>query len=81
MPVPGAAILFPGELTFMVGTGLLRCRSEFATEPGGTCRRPMPISNRPDLKTVARPHIALPYRVVQHLQDVEVPDPVARLQG
>ncbi len=39
MPVPGAAVLFPseltfmGELTFMAGTGLLRCRSEFATEP------------------------------------------------
>ena len=33
MPVPGAAVLFPGELTFMAATGLLRCRSEFATEP------------------------------------------------
>jgi hypothetical protein len=32
MPVPGATVLFPGELTFMAGTGLLRCRSEFATE-------------------------------------------------
>ncbi len=26
-------VLFAGELTFMVGTGQLRCRSEFATEP------------------------------------------------
>src|ERR1700683_3311774 len=33
MPVPGAAVLFPAELTFMAATGLLRCRSEFATEP------------------------------------------------
>jgi hypothetical protein len=33
MPVPGAAVLFLGELTFMAGTVLLRCRSEFATEP------------------------------------------------
>ena len=31
--MPRAAVLFVGELTFMVGTGLLRCSSEFATEP------------------------------------------------
>jgi hypothetical protein len=29
----GAAVLFAGELTFGAGTGLLRCRPEFATEP------------------------------------------------
>ena len=29
----GAAVPFAGELTFRAGTGLLRCRSEFATEP------------------------------------------------
>jgi hypothetical protein len=33
VPVPGAAVLFPGELTFMAGTEPLRCRSELATEP------------------------------------------------
>jgi carnitine-CoA ligase len=31
--VPGAAVLFAGDLTFMVGSRQLRCRSEFATEP------------------------------------------------
>jgi putative transposase len=29
----GAAVLFAGQLTFMAGTGLLRCRAEFAREP------------------------------------------------
>jgi hypothetical protein len=47
--VPGAAVLFAGELTFMVGTGLLRCRSEFTTEPlgahGGRSRPPRRRSN------------------------------------
>jgi hypothetical protein len=43
MPVPGAAILFPDELTFMVGTGLLRCRSEFATEPPRCLPPPLPF--------------------------------------
>jgi hypothetical protein len=38
MPVPGAAVLFPGELCFMVTTGLLRCRSQFATEPWHVAR-------------------------------------------
>ena len=38
MPVPGAAVLFPGELTFMAGTELLHCRSEFATEPDEAIR-------------------------------------------
>ena len=35
----GAAVPFAGELTFRAGTGLLRCRSEFATDrpdPGWT---------------------------------------------
>jgi hypothetical protein len=36
MLASGAAILFAGELTFMAGTGPLRCRSEFATEPRST---------------------------------------------
>ena len=41
----------------------------------------MMISNRPELETEARLHFALPYRVIQHLQDEEVPDLEARLQG
>ena len=42
-PVPGAAVLFAGDLTFMVGSRQLRCRSEFATEPPAMpCSRIVP---------------------------------------